>query len=217
MKKISKVLSVAGLSLAIFGGGTIASAAEDNTIDSTVKKGNVLDLTDQSNVQIGEVLTFGELVNQIAADTNKPREEISQQLIAQGKSRGQSSATTLAGTYRTLTTNFSVTPFYSPSLRFYCETNEWSGSFRGIKEIKHINMNRDANGLSKTFSGTVQANLEDPNRIFYIVNGDFHNNGTTTFNGNVSITVGKTESVGFSASYATSHYKYIYKEGYVYF
>ena len=31
---------------------------------------------------------------------------------------------------------------------------------QGIKEIKHINMNRDANGLSKTFSGTVQANLE---------------------------------------------------------
>ncbi|WP_257144490.1 hypothetical protein [Bacillus thuringiensis] len=47
MKKISKVLSVAGLSLAIFGGGTIASAAENNTVDSTIKKGNVLDLTDQ--------------------------------------------------------------------------------------------------------------------------------------------------------------------------
>ncbi|MBJ8054879.1 hypothetical protein JDS87_23740 [Bacillus cereus] len=47
MKKISKVLSVAGLSLAIFGGGTIASAAEDNTVDSTVKKGNVFDLSDQ--------------------------------------------------------------------------------------------------------------------------------------------------------------------------
>ncbi|MEB8857316.1 hypothetical protein P4H06_12990 [Bacillus cereus] len=77
MKKISKVLSVAGLSLAILGGGTIASAAENNTVDSTVKKGNVLDLSDQSNVQIGEVLTFGELVNQIAADTNKPREGIS--------------------------------------------------------------------------------------------------------------------------------------------
>ncbi|PFV97020.1 hypothetical protein COL21_13230 [Bacillus thuringiensis] len=217
MKKISRVLSVAGLSLAIFGGGTIASAAEGNTADSTVKKGNVLDLSDQSNVQMSEVLTFGELVNQIAADTNKPREEISQQLMNQGKARGQSSAATLAATYRTLTSNFSVTPFYSPSLRFYCETNEWGGSFRGIKEIKHINMNRDANGLSKTFIGTVQANLEDPNRIFYIVNGDFHNNGTTTFNGNVSITVGKTGSVGFNASYATSHYKYIYKEGYVYF
>ena len=137
--------------------------------------------------------------------------------MAQGKLVDNHLLATLAATYRTLTTNFSVTPFYSPSLRFYCETNEWGGSFRGIKEIKHINMNRDANGLSKTFSGTVQANLEDPNRIFYIVNGDFHNNGTTTFNGNVSITVGKTGSVGFSASYATSHYKYTYKEGYVYF
>lgn len=217
MKKISKVLSVAGLSLAIFGGGTIASAAEDNTVDSTVKKGNVLDLSDQSNVQISEVLTFGELVNQIAADTNKPREEISQQLMAQGKARGQSPAATLAGTFRTLSSNFSVTSFYNPSLRFYCETDEWSGSFRGIKEIKHINMNRSANGLSKTFGGTVQANLEDPNRIFYIVNGDFYNNGETTFNGNVSITVGKHGSVGFSTSYATNHYKYTYKEGNVYF
>ena len=134
MKKISRVLSVAGLSLAIFGGGTIASAAENNTVDSTVQKGNVLDLSDQSNVQIGEVLTFAELVNQIAADTNKPREEISQQLMAQGKARGQSSAATLAATYRTLTTNFSVTAFYNPSLRFYCETNEWSGSFRVLRK-----------------------------------------------------------------------------------
>ncbi|XKK34113.1 hypothetical protein HFP66_31395 [Bacillus sp. A17A.1] len=71
--------------------------------------------------------------------------------MAQGKSRGQSPAATLAGTFRTLSSNFSVTAFYNPSLRFYCETDEWSGSFRGIKEIKHINMNRSANGLSKTF------------------------------------------------------------------
>ena len=36
MKKISKVLSVAGLSLAMFGGGTIAT--ENNTVDSTIKR-----------------------------------------------------------------------------------------------------------------------------------------------------------------------------------
>ena len=62
----------------------LQAQTENNTVDSTIKS-NVLDLTDQSNVQIGEVLTFGELVNQILADTNKPREEISQQLMAQGK------------------------------------------------------------------------------------------------------------------------------------
>ena len=37
-EKISKVLSVAGLSLAMFGGGTIASATENNTVDSTIKR-----------------------------------------------------------------------------------------------------------------------------------------------------------------------------------
>ncbi|MGS0534394.1 hypothetical protein ACU80C_32010 (plasmid) [Bacillus mycoides] len=136
--------------------------------------------------------------------------------MTQGKARGQSPATTLAGTFRTLANNFSVTPFYSPSVKFYCETDEWGGSFRGIKEIKYINMDRASNGLSKTFSGTVQANLEDPNRIFYIVNGDFYNNGTTTVNGGVSITIGKHGSVTFGASYASSHYKYTYKEGNVY-
>src|SRR5689334_19476328 len=98
MKKISKVLSVAGLSLAMFGGGTIASAAENNTVDSTIKKGNVLDLTDQSNVQIGEVLTFGELVNQIAADTKKPKEEIPNKFMLQGKLLEKSSAPHLPAT-----------------------------------------------------------------------------------------------------------------------
>ncbi|KFM95754.1 hypothetical protein D0U04_22510 [Bacillus clarus] len=59
--------------------------------------------------------------------------------------------------------------------------------------------------------------LLSPNEIFYIVNGTFFNNGTTTFNGNVSINVGGYGSVSMGASYATSTYKYAYVEQSTYF
>ncbi len=42
-------------------------------------------------------------------------------------------------------------------------------------------MIRGYKGLSKQFVGSVYVNLEDPNIIFYIANGDFYNNGSTTY------------------------------------
>ncbi|KXY31490.1 hypothetical protein [Bacillus mycoides] len=175
-------------------------------------QGNVFDLGDQSITQMSEVLTFEELADQIAKDTNSPKEKIIQQLLSSNQSRGKSMSATFAATYRTISDSFTVTRTYKPSVRFYCETTEGGGSFRAIREIKYINMNRSSNGMSKAFGGTVQANLEDPNRIFYIVNGDFYNNGSTTVNGGVSITLGQYGSVNFGASSTSNHFKYTYVE-----
>ena len=96
-------------------------------------------------------------------------------------------------------------------MRFYCETIE-SGWFRAIKKILRVDMIRGYKGLSKQFSGSVYVNLEDPNKIFYIVNGDFYNNGSTTYEGGVSIGVGKYALVSFKSSSASSHYQYRYVE-----
>lgn len=66
--------------------------------------------------------------------------------------------------------------------------------------------------MSKQFSGTVYANLEDASTIFYTVEGFFFNNGTTTGGGGVSIGVGQSASVNFSVSGSTNHYSYCYVE-----
>jgi hypothetical protein len=78
-------------------------------------------------------------------------------------------------------------------------------------------MIRGYNGLSKQFSGNVYVNLEDANRIFYIVNGDFFNNGTTTWNAGVTIGVGKAANVKFGVSGASNYYQYRYVESRVTF
>jgi len=96
-------------------------------------------------------------------------------------------------------------------MRFYCQTDE-SGNFRAIKKILNIEMIRGYQGKSKQFNGNTYVKLEDANRIFYSVNGDFYNNGTTTYSSGVSIGIGKNSSVKFGVSNASNHYKYRYIE-----
>ncbi|GEM05482.1 hypothetical protein HMI01_24700 [Halolactibacillus miurensis] len=50
-----------------------------------------------------------------------------------------------------------------------------------------------------------------------MLNGDFYNNGTTTYNGSLNIGIGKYGSVSFGVSHATNWYKYKYQEGHKYF
>ena len=73
-------------------------------------------------------------------------------------------------------------------------------------------MIRKYNDMTKQFGGTVYTNLEDANSIYYIVNGDFYNNGTTTGGGGVNIGVGEGVSLNFNLSYSSNEYAYCYAE-----
>lgn len=159
-------------------------------------------------------MTFEQMIEQIARDygisVNDAKEKIGYSDIMVKK------AIQSKTTYRILSQMFTVNSLHKPTMRFYCETSE-SGSFRAIKRIIEVNMIRGYNGLSKQFSGNVYVNLEDPNRIFYIVNGDFFNYGTTTWNARVSIGVGKATNVKFGVSNASNPYQYRYVESRVTF
>lgn len=166
--------------------------------------------TNENFTEISPVMSFYEMVEEIARNNNISTEQVKQEL-------GQVSRTKRsAKTYRHLTQQFTVTSEYRPTMRFYCETSE-SGGFRTIKRIIRVEMIRGYKGLSKQFSGEVFVNLEDPNIIYYSVNGDFYNNGQTTYKAGVDIKLGQKVGVGFSATYATSWYKYCYTEGRVRF
>lgn len=168
----------------------------------------------ETNELISESMTFEQMIESIARDygisVNGAQEKIGYSDVMVKKAI-QSKAT-----YRILSQMFTVNSSYKPTMRFYCETSE-SGSFRAIKRIIEVNMIRGYNGLSKQFSGNVYVNLEDPNRIFYIVNGDFFNYGTTTWNAGVSIGVGKAANVKFGVNNGSNHYQYRYVESRVTF
>jgi hypothetical protein len=171
---------------------------------------SVIDISNEKKeINISPVLTFDEMVREVAKENGIPIIQAQQELGFTDESARQ--ARTARATYRTLSQSFTVNASYRPTMRFYCETSE-SGNFRAIKRILRVEMIRGYNGLSKQFGGTVYVHLEDANRIFYIVNGDFFNNGSTTWNAGVNIGVGRNASIKFGVTNTTSHYQYRYVE-----
>ncbi|NRD77370.1 hypothetical protein HPT25_07635 [Bacillus sp. BRMEA1] len=240
-KMIKKITATAMLATMTFGGYHQVSAAQ---LTSTSKvqqqhnevKSGAINLG-SPQTQVSKILTFDEVVSAISKDNNISKSEAANLVISNfQKSNGTTKAPASAGTmsnttasapavqsaqlatYRSLSTTFTVTSVYKPSVNFYCQTDE-GGYFRGIVKILNISMNRSYNNTSKQFSGTVYANLEDPNRIYWEVNGDFLNNGTTTISGGgaVNIGVGYSASVNFGVSYQSNEYKYVDTTGYTTF
>ncbi|MEK4948737.1 hypothetical protein [Carnobacterium sp. FSL W8-0810] len=207
MKK--SILALVMLSLASFSTlGNVANAEE--IVSDELGTEQSIDINDPTS-QVSEILTFEEITEEIASDLEISITEAQELVVDNSVTQSRMSAQ--AATYRTLSQQFTVTSSYKPTMRFYCQTSE-SGSFHGILKIMNVNMIRGYNGVTKQFSGTVYVNLERSDKIFYIVNGDFYNNGTTTVNTGVSIGVGKQASINFGVSKSSNHYKYRYVESY---
>ncbi|OPJ56084.1 hypothetical protein [Alkalithermobacter paradoxus] len=173
---------------------------------------------DDSQSVISEALTFEEIVEMIAVDNNISLAEAEKQVIESFNKNNnflfnKSSISPYNATYRTVSSSFTVTSEYKPSLKFYCQTSE-GGYFWGIVKILNVGMDRNYKGLSKQFAGTVFTHLENAGRIFWIVNGDFFNNGTTTVNGGVEIKINESATINFGVSSSSNHYKYVYTQGY---
>lgn len=224
--KSKKIILAIALSLGVLTTSSVKTFAQESPreIDNQSSIQGVCKIGD-SNTIVSDVLTFDEVVKNISTDNNISIEEAERQVennFQQPSSKLDCARSAMpaisarAATYRTVSSWFNVTPSYKPTLRFYCQTDEW-GSFHAIERILNVSMDRYSNGISKQFGGTVYSNLENGETIYWIVNGDFYNNGTTTVNGNVSIGVGQSGSASFGASYATSHFQYVYKTGYTHF
>lgn len=176
---------------------------------------SVIDILNKNKeINISPILTFDEMVREVAKENGIPIIQAQQELGFSAKSARQ--ARTARATYRALSQSLTDNVSYRSTMRFYCETSE-SGNFRAIKRIVRVEMIRGYNGLSKQFGGTVYVHLEDANRIFYIVNGDFFNNGSTTWNAGVNIGVGRNASIKFGVTNTTSHYQYCYVESHLRF
>lgn len=191
----------------LFGGLSFVSFVTSVNASSSTQD-FLVSLNDKNDTVIGSVMTFDEILQDIAKTNKISIKQAEHELIGDDINIRREAR---SKQYRTLSQQFSVNNKYKPTMRFYCETTE-SGLFRGIKKILRVDMIRGYKGVSKQFNGSVYVNLEDANRIFYIVNGDFYNNGTTSYESGVNIGVGKFATIGFKVSSSSNHYQYKYIE-----
>jgi len=163
------------------------------------------------DLDTNEISTYDEMVNALIENEGLTKNEAQKLLDDNFVSIG-SHVSARDATYRIIRSQFEVNAIYKPTLNLYCQTSEGGGSFRGILKILNVGMNRVSNGLVKSFHGTVFTHIQDPNRINWIVNGDFFDDGTTTVDGGVSISLDNTTTTTFEASSIGELYKYCYKE-----
>lgn len=79
-------------------------------------------------------------------------------------------------TYRILSEKIIVNPNYEARVKFYCQTDE-SGQFRGITKLLAASLVDKDGDKEVPFTGNLFAYLEDPNRVFYMVSGEFYHKG----------------------------------------
>jgi len=82
-----------------------------------------------------------------------------------------------ARTYRILSEKIIVNPDYEARVKFYCRTDE-SGQFRGITKLLATSLVNKDGDKEAPFTGNLFAYLEDPNRVFYMVSGEFYHKGS---------------------------------------
>lgn len=154
-----------------------------------------------SNVTVSEVMTYDEMLAALAQNSG---------ISYQTAENDLPKASDPKFTYRILSVTLNVTSEYKPTLDFYCETSE--SRYWGILSIFSVQLNREYNGMSKQFIGSIEYFLRSPYQIQYIINGDFCNNATVTVTGDadVSVGIGGSNSISFGGSVGSTsnHYKY---------
>lgn len=88
-----------------------------------------------------------------------------------------------------------------------------------IEEVLYANIDRNYNGVSKQFDGDLYYKLEAKNKLFWDLNGDFFNNGSTSSSGGISIGLGENTILAFNVSFSSTsnHFAYCHKSGRVTF
>ena len=105
----------------------------------------------------------------------------------------------------TVTSAYHCYPYFYVKWKF----SDGSPSPLAMVEVKNANINREYNGISKQFSGSLYYNLENGRRLYWDLNGDFYNNGTTTVTGGGKVEISESVTMNFSVSTSSSHYKCI--------
>lgn len=185
--------------LASFG---FSSTVEASSIDITSAK--------DSSVVISESKTADELIKDYASNQNVTYEQAKDSLFPQSSLSTENRISPYAINYRTLKKTL---PKNAGFVYFYCQTDESTGSFRGINKI----MNAGYSSGSKIYSGTFYYHLRDAGRINFILNGHLYNSGSTTVTGGGSVGIGASANAHISISTTSSYNSPLYTSSYLTF
>ena len=211
MKKIfSLILSLSFILSGVF---SLRTFANENLLEAEYQDHEIYEETEdnngEENIEVNKH-TFEEFVQIILNDQNIP-EEKKMELILEINIKERSR---ISYDYWTIYATCKVTDEYKCRPYFYTYSSFLSGGYpNSIEQVLYANIDRNCNGISKQFAGTLYYKLEAANKLYWDLNGDFYNNGSTTIGGGASIGIGESSSINLQVSYSSNHYAYCHESG----
>lgn len=155
-----------------------------------------------------EELSYGELIHQIAVNRNESTEKI-RNIFSKSESSGAVDKIFYVHFYR----SFEVgnTGWY-PQIDVYVKCK---GAYKDFVEIDDLHLKRSYNSGSKAFNGKFRAKIEGSKRIYWVINGDFYDNGTTQTSFSGAVGMDDDATLSFSVENQKGHFGYVYKTGYM--
>ena len=156
------------------------------------------------------LVTYDEMISQVAEFENKTIEEVMEEIPApKNKASNQ---------YLSTGRGFKVTSKYYPRVVFYLniETNS-NGVMTDINSVVKTTLDRtntlsNSSVTSKQFGGEVYVHLQDSKNLYFFVNGDFYDNGTTTHTGSGEADIKDKVTVKYQIQYESNYYAYCFYE-----
>ncbi len=188
----------------------------DSKIEKMNKHSNpkegIIDIstTLDEDVTVSAVLSFDELVQEYAENEKMSKDEAMNVLVQPlhlDEERELSDRRNK--TYRRISKRIFINCWYRPSINFYCESAEESEGY-AITKIITSGINSEYYKKYKPFAGSIYVNLENPNKIYWVLNGDFFDKGISTV-GDMTVSESSFE-IEYAVRYALVHYAYVYKE-----
>lgn len=119
--------------------------------------------------------------------------------------------------FATFTIKINVSEDYLPTLRYYAEVNyQPEKDVKSIERLLKLNFNQEDYKSAKEpykFHGKIFTNVEDDNRIYYRVDGDFYKEGKVDSPADLNILVDENKTLDFKVENSAKQSKYINQDG----
>lgn len=190
-----------------------ASASGSTTSSGVIDLNNLEQLKESGEVTDRE-LTYEEMIQFISSNEGIAENKVREMHPDPNTKKIGTRATVQSTTLHEIKIRQSVTSSYKPAVQIFVYMTG-SGSFWQYDKLYDADLDRkDAStGTSKQYQGKLKVEIQSKNRIFYLINGDFYNNGTTTITGSVTAS-GVVWSGTGEISNQSNHYKYWNNSGY---
>lgn len=223
MKKFGVLTLGLTLGLSIF--ATIPStslAQEFNGENQGVIDLNNIEKLEKTGEITTKEVTYEEMINDISQSKGISKEkakelhpnQVSQKALSNNKTLAQGTVQDSSTTLHEINIRQNVTSTYRPAIQLFVWTYN-SGSFTQFIEMEEMDLDRKdiVYDTSKQYQGKLRAEIQSSGtKIWWYINGDFYNNGTTTISGTVSAN-GVVWSGEGSISEESNHFKYWNNDG----